>query len=216
MTSDFWPLFGLKLVTRRLVLRPPTDDDFPGLLDSIDEGIHDPGTMPFSIPWTDAEGTVRRVGSVQHWWSQRASWSVDDWHLGMAVFDAGRPVGVQSLLGKRFQVLKEVSTGSWLTASAQGQGFGREMRAAVLQLAFEGLGAEIARSAAFLDNPASQAVSRAIGYRENGRHREAPRGVPKEMLAYELTREEWKEASRAFEPAEIVGLDKCMHMFFGS
>jgi RimJ/RimL family protein N-acetyltransferase len=211
--ASFWPLFELQLITDRIVLRVPTDDDFPGLLDAIEAGIHDPESMPFSIPWTDAEPSIRRISSVQHWWGQRATWSVDDWHLGLAVFLDGRPVGVQSVMAKRFPLLKEVSTGSWLTASVQGRGIGREMRAAALQLAFDELGAAIARSAAFSDNPSSQAVSRAIGYRENGHYREAPRGEPKEIIGYELTREEWAEASRRFQPAEIVGLDGCRHMF---
>ena len=213
MTSQFWPLFDLQLVTKRLVLRPPRDEDFAGLIDATDAGIHGPEEMPFSVPWTDVEPSARRIMSAQHWWAQRANWTSEDWHLGLAVFLEGRPVGVQSILGKHFPTLKEVSTGSWLTKSAQGRGIGREMRAAVLQLAFEGLGAEIARSGAFVDNPASLAVSRAIGYRENGRRREAPRGVPKEIIDFELTLGEWREVSKGFEPAQILGLAGCIHMF---
>jgi RimJ/RimL family protein N-acetyltransferase len=216
MASSFWPLFELRVVAERVVLRVPTDDDFPGLLDAVDAGIHDPEEMPFSVPWTDSKPPERRIASVQHWWSQRANWNADDWHLGLAVFLDGQPVGMQSVFARQFPVLREVSTGSWLTAGVQGRGIGREMRAAVLQFAFEGLGAEIARSAAFVDNPASQAVSRAIGYRENGRHREAPRGDPKEMISYELSRQEWARDFQRFEPAKIVGLDKCRHMFVRS
>ena len=213
MTSQFWPLFDLQLVTKRLVLRPPRDEDFAGLIEATDAGIHGPEEMPFSVPWTDVEPSARRIMSAKHWWALRANWTSEDWHLGLAVFLEGRPVGVQSILGKHFPTLKEVSTGSWLTKSAQGRGIGREMRAAALRLAFDGLGAEIARSAAFVDNPASLAVSRAIGYRENGRLREAPRGVPKEIIGFELTREEWREVSKGFEPAQILGLEGCVHMF---
>ena len=213
MKSSFWPLFDLQLVTNRVVLRPPRDEDFPGLLDSVDAGIHDPAEMPFSVPWTDVEPRVRRILSAKQWWAQRANWTSDDWHLDFAVFLEGRPVGVQSIFGKHFPALKEVSTGSWLTSSAQGRGIGREMRAAVLQLAFDGLGAEIARSGAFVDNHASLAVSRAIGYRENGRRREAPRGVPKDLIDFELTRAEWIEFSKSFEPAQVLGLAGCIHMF---
>jgi RimJ/RimL family protein N-acetyltransferase len=213
MGSSFWPLFDLELATERLVLRSPTDEDLPGLLEATDAGIHDPGEMPFSIPWTDTEPSARRIASLQHWWGQRANWSVDDWHLSLAVFFEGRPAGVQSMLGKNFPVLREVSTGSWLTRAVQGRGIGREMRIAVLQLAFEELDAVVARSGAFLDNPASLAVSRAIGYRENGRSREAPRGAPKELVGFELTREEWNASSGRFPRARISGLDQCIHMF---
>jgi len=41
-------------------------------------------------------------------------------------------------------------------------------RAAVLQLAFQGLGAQQAVSAAFEGNPASLRVSRKLGYRDDG------------------------------------------------
>jgi RimJ/RimL family protein N-acetyltransferase len=213
MESSFWPLFDLELSTERLLLRPPRDTDFSGLIAAVDEGIHGPDEMPFGIPWTDAEPSVRRVQSAQHWWGQRATWKVDDWHLSLAVFLDGRPIGVQGVMAKKFAQLREVSTGSWLTRNHQRKGYGREMRAAVLHLAFDCLGAQVARSAAFTDNPASQAVSRAVGYRENGRSREAPRGVPKEMVHFELTREEWGDASQRFPATRVSGLERCIHMF---
>jgi RimJ/RimL family protein N-acetyltransferase len=196
-----------------LTLRPPTDDDFPGLLDAIDTGIHDPDAMPFSVPWSDAEPHARRQAAAQFWWGQRAGWRAEEWHLPLAVFSDDGPVGIQDLFATRFSVLREVASGSWLKRPAQGQGFGKEMRLAVLQLAFEGLGAEVARSAAFTDNVASLAVSRAIGYRENGRHREAPRGTPNVLINFELTREEWMTRRDAFPRADIAGLEGCLDMF---
>jgi RimJ/RimL family protein N-acetyltransferase len=213
MLSSAWPLFGLLLETPRLTLRPPTDDDFPGLLAAIDAGIHDPEVMPFSIPWTDVEPEARRRAAVQHWWTERATWTPQSWQATFAVFLDDRPVGIQSLRGEQFSVLREVSTGSWLTQSVQGQGLGKEMRAAVLRLAFGGLGAEVARSAAYVHNKSSAAVSRALGYRENGRKREAPRGVPQVMVDYELTRDEWKAACSSWPPARISGLQPCLEMF---
>ncbi len=213
MPSPFWPLFDLTLSTPRLTLRTPTDDDFAGLLDAVDAGIHDADVMPFSVPWTDVEPEERRRRAAQFWWGQRAGWAVDEWHLPFAVFLAGQPVGIQELFATQFAVLREVATGSWLTRSVQGRGLGQEMRAAVLQLAFEGLGAEVARSGAFVDNLASLSVSRSIGYRENGRSREAPRRQPREMIHFEITRAEWTARRATFPPTEIAGLDRCRHLF---
>jgi RimJ/RimL family protein N-acetyltransferase len=213
MPCPYWPLFELTLSTPRLLLRPPTDNDFPGLLDAIDAGIHDPDVTPFSVPWTDADPTVRRREAVQFWWRQRAGWKPDDWHLPFAVFHDDRPVGIQGVFATRFSILREVSTGSWLTRSAQGHGLGKEMRAAVLQLAFEGLGAQVARSGAFADNVASLAVSKAIGYRPNGWSREAPRGTPKMLVNFELTRDEWVARRDALPRAGIAGLHACLDMF---
>ena len=73
---------------------------------------------------------------------------------------------------------RSVSSGSWLTASAQGRGLGVEMRAAVLHLAFAGLGALEAQTSAWIDNPASQRVSLRLGYVHEGQQLLARRGEP--------------------------------------
>ncbi len=210
---SYWPLFDLKLNTPRLVLRPHCDDDFVGLLDAIDAGIHSPEAMPFTQPWTDAEPALRRRNAVQYWWANRANWKADDWHLQLVVLLDDRPIGIQELFAKDFPVLKEVSTGSWLSRPYQGRGLGKEMRAAVLHLAFEGLGAEIARSGAFLDNPASTGVSRALGYRENGAYRQAPRGEPKVAVHFELSREEWLARRDSLPHVDVTGLEQALEMF---
>jgi RimJ/RimL family protein N-acetyltransferase len=87
------------------------------------------------------------------------------------------------------------------------------MRCAVLQFSFEQLGAEVARSGAFVDNAASAAVSRAIGYRENGRSRDAPRGVPQERINFALTREEWLARRDSLPRATVVGFEAASRMF---
>jgi RimJ/RimL family protein N-acetyltransferase len=182
-------------------------------MDAIDAGIHEPESMPFSIPWTDEEPKSRRRSTAQFLWRQRANWSRDDWNLPFGVLHEGKPIGLQGILAKSFPILREVQTASWLSQPCQGQGFGKEMRAAVLQLAFEGLGAEVARSGAFVDNLSSIGVSKALGYRENGRCREAPRGHAKEMINFELTHDEWLQRSRAWPRAEIIGLEPSMPIF---
>jgi RimJ/RimL family protein N-acetyltransferase len=208
-----WPLFDLVLTTPRLTLRVPTDDDLGGLLDAIDAGIHNPDEMPFSVPWTDAEPEKRRLSALQHWWGNRANWSPDDWHLGLAVFHDGSPIGFQELFAVRFHLLKEVSTGSWLTRARQGQGLGKEMRAAVLNLAFEGLGASYAHSGAFDDNLSSTSVSRALGYEANGFRYEAPRGQARRLTNFVISREQWLANRSRFPPTVIDGLERCRQMF---
>jgi RimJ/RimL family protein N-acetyltransferase len=210
---SYWPLFNLRLQTPRLVLRPHRDEDFAGLLDAIDVGIHDPEAMPFRQPWTDAEPALRRRNSVQFWWANRANWKPDDWHLELVVVFDDRPIGMQELFARDFPVLREVATGSWLSRPYQGLGFGKEMRTAVLHLAFECLGAVIARSGAFLDNPASAGVSRALGYRENGTYRQAPRGRPKVAVNFELSCDEWSLRRDRLPPVEVMGLEQALEMF---
>ena len=87
--------------------------------------------------------------------------------------------------------MRTVETGSWLGRPYQRQGIGTEMRAGVLALAFDGLGAEIATSGAVEGNPASRRVSEKLGYEPNGEALLAPRGTPVVEQRYRLTRERW-------------------------
>ena len=168
---DVWPLFGLRLITPRLELRPVRDDDLPGLAEAALRGIHPPERMPFAAPWTDAPAEVLRRDLARFVWRSRAELSPQEWSLVLAVVEDGVPIGVQDLRGSQFATLRTVSSGSWLTRSRQGHGFGVEMRAAILMFAFDHLGAEVAESGAATWNTASLSVSRRLGYVENGQGR---------------------------------------------
>jgi RimJ/RimL family protein N-acetyltransferase len=148
MGNSYWPLFDLRIRTPRLELRLPTDEDQLRLIDLIDRGIHDPATMPFLNPFTDTPPPQRRRESLQWWWSTRANWKPTDWCFTGAVVVDGALIGVQDLMATNFVALRTVNTGSWLGREYQGQGLGKEMRAAVLHLAFAGLGAVEAYSGA--------------------------------------------------------------------
>lgn len=166
--EQVWPLFGLRVETPRLVLRTVTDDDLAGLADAAVAGIHDPDRMPFAVPWTDAAPVDLRRSLAQFHWRLRSETRPDDWWLALAVEHDGELIGSQDIRGTDFADLRTVESGSWLTRSAQGRGFGTEMRAGMLQLAFDHLGAEWAESAASSWNTASLRVSEKLGYVANG------------------------------------------------
>lgn len=163
-----WPLFGLVITTPRLALTPVRDEHLPDLVDAVLAGIHDPAEMPFSVPWTDATRDVLITETARHQWRIRAGVTVDDWTINFAVLREGRVIGMQDLTSRRFTLLRRVESGSWLTGAAHGQGFGTEMRAAVLQFAFDHLGATSAASSAADWNRSSLGVSRRLGYTPNG------------------------------------------------
>jgi RimJ/RimL family protein N-acetyltransferase len=85
------------------------------------------------------------------------------------------------------------------------------MRAAVLELAFAGLGAERATSGAWEDNPASLRVSQALGYVENGDDIMARRGLPARQIRLLLHRQVWEQHRRP--DIRIHGLEPCLPMF---
>jgi RimJ/RimL family protein N-acetyltransferase len=209
-----WPLFRLRIRSERLVLRLPTDADLEGLMAVAKAGIHPPNEMPFGIAWSTVPSPDWERGFVQHHWGLRAGWSPDDWQLNLMIELDGKPIGSQSVHAQRFAVMRTVDTGSWLGQAFQGHGYGREMRSAVLAFAFDGLDARVATTEAFLDNAASNGVSRSLGYEEDGRGSLAPEGVARETQRFRMTRESWRSEDR---PAvTIEGLDACRDWFGGS
>jgi len=211
VTHPLWPLFDLRLRTADLVLRLPTEAELPAFMAVANAGIHPPDEMPFSIAWTDQPSPQRERSSYQWWMSSRAGWKPDDWTLTLGVWVAGEPAGFQDLVGHEFARLRVVHTGSWLGQAYQGRGVGKLMRQAVLALAFDHLGAEVAESEALVDNPASNKVSLGVGYRPNGMGRLAPRGVRRDTQRFRMTLDDWRGRPR---PEVIVeGLDGCLELF---
>ncbi len=111
-------------------------------------------------------------------WGLWARWSPEKWSLQFVVVADGVVIGTQEVGATQFATLREVGTGSWLGRAHHGKGYGTEMRAAVLDLAFDGLGAEYATSEAFEDNVASYRVSRKLGYVDDGIERHVVRDKP--------------------------------------
>ena len=203
-----WPFFNLVVATPRLELRYATDELLLELT-GVAGDVIPPGAMPF-----DGNSTFydRSPAGRRRWlagqWGARARTSPEWWVLVFAVLVDGRAVGTQEISAVNFPALRTVGTFSWLTRSHQGRGFGREMREAVLHVAFEGLGAHRAQSEAFEDNAPSCAVSRSVGYERDGTTW-ALRGTESAAMArFLLTRESW--ASRRRSDIEIRGLEPCM------
>ena len=211
MTHPLWPLLDLRLSTGNLVLRLPREEELPAFSAVAAAGIHPPDEMPFGIAWTDVPSPQRERDSYQWWMSARSSWSVESWVLTLGVWVDGEPAGFQDLRGHEFPTYRTVGSGSWLGLSFQGRGVGKLMRQAALALAFDHLGARLAESEAFTDNPASNRVSLAIGYEPNGVGQLAPRGKPRETQRFRMTLEGWRARPR---PAVTVeGLEDCLPLF---
>jgi RimJ/RimL family protein N-acetyltransferase len=211
---DIWPVAGLVVRTPRLELRWPDDDDLVALARLAACGIHDPDDMPFSTPWTRAEGDELLRNSLQHHWRVRAEWTAERWVWNPAVIVGGAVAGIQSLKASAFGVRRTVSTGSWLGREFQGQGIGKEMRRAVLAFAFTHLGAERAETGAFDGNDASKGVTRALGYEPNGDVVHSIEGRRRVEQRYVLAAEAWAAGPIAGSTdVEVEGLTPCLPLF---
>ncbi len=173
--ADLWPPFALRVRSGPLELRAITDDDIPALVDLVLSGVHEPGRMPFAQPWTEAAPEQLARNTAAYYWTSRASFSPARWTLDLIVRMDGEIVGVQGFHAEDYLVVRSGETGSWLGRRFQGGGIGTAMRQAMCALLFDHLGAEEVSSGAFMDNPASLAVSRKVGYVENGTFRQQRR-----------------------------------------
>jgi RimJ/RimL family protein N-acetyltransferase len=168
--------------------------------------------MPFFVAWTDGIGKPGFVESfVEHHRMLRRTWSQESWGLNLGVFRCGEPLGTQSMRGNEFAQSRIVDTGSWLGRRHQRQGFGTEMRSAILGLAFDGLGAVAATSGWLEGNVASRRVSERLGYAEVGEGVASPRGVPVTEHRMRLERMVWEQ--RVPAAVELVGLEPCLPLF---
>ena len=210
MIDDLWPLFGLRLRTPQLELRLPTTEQLAALAAVAAEGIHDPAVMPFTMAWTDAPPAERARSTAQYHWRSWGSLTPEQWALPMVTIRAGEVVGTQDMGATHFATVREVSTGSWLGLRHHGQGIGTEMRAAVLHLAFAGLGADTAVSAAEKDNAASTAISRRLGYADDGWERVMVRDAVAEHRRFRIDRVAW--AAHRTVPVTIEGLEPCREL----
>jgi RimJ/RimL family protein N-acetyltransferase len=210
MSGHPWPLFDLRVRTPRLELRLPTDDDLLELARVARAGVMDEGQTFFAFPWHELPSPAFERQFLLHWWSSRGGWNPRDWQVGFAVVADGRPVGIQDMMGRDFGIRRTVTTASWIGQEYQGRGYGTEMRAAALALAFDGLGAEVAESGFFPGNAASARVSEKLGYTPNGEDVWAVSGKRSVEQRLRVTREAWQ---RDLVPVAIEGLEPCLKLF---
>lgn len=212
MLTDHWPLLGLRVRSPRLELRLPSEDELADLADVAARGVHGPHERPFLTPWADRPPAERARHVVQSHWRCMGRWTPEDWALPLTAFLDGRPVGVQGVRATEFGVRREVESGSWLGQEFQGKGLGTEMRAAMLHLVFDGLGAASATSMSFIDNHPSLAVSRKLGYRPDGITRDALHGEVVVSQRFRLDRAD-RPAPAERLPVTVDGLAGCAALF---
>lgn len=206
------PVYGLRLRTERLELRWPDAEELAVLARVAERGVHGPQEMPFMVPWTDGIGTPGFVEEfVNFHLTVRGRWRREDWDLQLGVWAAGEPIGVQAILGRDFDRTRAVKSGSWLVSDVHGRGYGTEMRAAVLELAFHGLGATVAETAALDGAEASARVSEKLGYTHDGDEWVVVRGDRRLDRHMSLSRERWLDQRRI--SVRISGLEPCLPLF---
>jgi RimJ/RimL family protein N-acetyltransferase len=210
--ADLWPVFDLLIQTPRLLLRLPRERELCELAAAA-RVIAAPGEPQLHLQWMYDSSPGMERQFVQRYWRALAHWKPDSWHLPLAVYRDDRPIGIQDLWANDFARVRSVGTGSWISRSEQGHGYGTEARIAVLELAFGQLGAEEACTEYLEGNRASEKVSRKLGYADNGQHLvyRDDTGLTAEYRL-RLDRAAW-EKYRDDTLCVLTGIESCREMF---
>lgn len=204
-----YPPLNVTVSTPRVELHGATDALLIELLPLVRAGHADADPPPFDDPMSlyDEDPDSRAQKWLRAIWRSRGRLEPDFWRLHFVVVIDGKPAGMQDVIGIDFDTYGTVTTFSWLGADFRSRGFGREMRAAALHLAFEGLGASEAASEAFLDNVGSIRVSETLGYERNGFEWATRRGSPAQLQRWRLTRDQWLPTRR--DDIVMSGVEAC-------
>jgi len=201
-------LHGIRLLNADLDLRVMTEADLAGLCALLPDDL---SMNPHATTYAGLDDRAnRRAVLVQGYWRALGLWSPDDWALPFVVRSAGEVVGAQWLEGPDWRADHVVDSSSWLVPAARGRGLGKQMRAAVLALAFGPLRADAAVSSAVVDNAASLGVSRALGYRET--HRSVLEHSGETLQHVRLERAAWERSGQAHEVV-IAGATPALPLF---
>ena len=100
------PLLGLRITAGPVELRGITDDLLGPLAQLAVDGIHDPGFMPFTFPWSLTEAADMPRNVAQYHWGKRAGFSPAAWTADFAVFYDGELVGAQGFSTKDYLVVR--------------------------------------------------------------------------------------------------------------
>ena len=211
--GELFPPLGLVVRAGELALRPFADQDLPEYTALIRRPIFEDPDSPQVFPWYRAEPEVRVREALRFQWRLRCGISPESWTLPFGVWAGGRLIGAQDVSAVRFAERRTVTSGSWLTLDAHGNGCGKLMRQAMLVLAFDHLGALRAESAAVVGNAPSYGVSRACGYIDNGTEISTIPGSSEEQQRFLVTPELLR---RPDVPVEVEGLTPALREMLGA
>ncbi|ADB32593.1 GCN5-related N-acetyltransferase [Kribbella flavida DSM 17836] len=203
------PLLAVRVTTPAVELRAASDDLLDELADVVRAGKAHADPAPYDDPMSlyEPDPELRVARWLRSIWRGRGRVEPDAWRLYFVVVVGGRPVGMQDLIGVHFRTFGTVTSFSWLADDHRGRGVGQEMRAAILHLAFDGLGASEASSDAFTDNHGSNAISRKLGYQPNGSDWATRQGEPGLLNHWRLTRDNWEQRRR--DDIQLHNVEAC-------
>lgn len=175
--------------TERLLLRPPRRGDGGLLAESIRESLADLRRFPGSLPWAMAEQTA----DVSEAWCRRcvACWALRSEFPMLAFHRVGHRHVLNCGLHRIDWVGRVFEIGWWCRTREQRQGYTSEAAHALVQFAFQYLGARRVWCHCDDENEGSWRVAERIGLQFEGlarSQRADPDGTRRDMRVYACVR----------------------------
>ncbi len=204
---ELWPLFALVIETPRLVLQLPREPDLVALARAA-RAVQPAGQPPFQLPWMYAPSPDMERALLRRHWRALAHWRPDSWHLVLAIYLDGEPIGVQELWATDYGVTRSAGVGAWLALAHQGRGLGREALAGAMALAFDRLAANEIHAEYLDGNLAAEGVCNRLGLVPNGQRAVQRDGAARLEHRRRLSRGAWSALPARPEIA-VRGFDGC-------
>jgi ribosomal-protein-alanine N-acetyltransferase len=192
------PPLTVRLVTGRLVLRPPRTRDVAELRRALRKNAeHLRPWMPKPRPGTDPTSITtlsKNVVSERKQWRQGQSFV-----FVVTKNERNAPIlGRITIFNVARGALQSAHIGYWIDAEEQKRGFAREAVEAALGFAFGPLGLHRVQASIMPRNVASRRVVEAMGMRLEGLAERMIEnaGVWEDHLIFAVTVEEWRERAR--------------------
>ena len=211
--NSSWPLFDPRIATPALTLQYPTDEHAERLAQMAADIRRQDGLGWW---WGEAAGGSAGIAdfktrALQNLWEWRAAWRVDGWNLPLMATAGNLIVGVVEVYAAKFLVTKSVELGLWVDPALQAHGYGTEMAAVGLHVAFECLQADEALWSATFDNEGSLKVAGAVGFVANGGKRVAVETTLLDEEVLKITRSQW--IARRRNDIEVRHFESCKGFF---
>jgi hypothetical protein len=107
--AGLWPLFGLLIQTPALRLRLPREAELPALARAARD-IAGPGEPRLQMSWMYDDSPAMERQLLQRHWRALAHWRPESWHLLLAIFADGEPIGIQGMWADDFARCRSVGT----------------------------------------------------------------------------------------------------------
>lgn len=151
--------FPSRLVTKRLILRPPTPDDAAGVLAAVTASYPE---LHRWMPWAKDPYGIEQAQAFCADSQEKLKQGVDFTTL-LTLRDSGTIIGSSGLMGAD-QTVPSFETGYWAHTAYTGQGYVTEAVIALTRLAFEGCGAKRVELKIDENNRRSRAVAERLGF----------------------------------------------------